>query len=328
MIPVDWMKWALLYWDKISSIVPSSFDISRDSGDKERYSSMQYLMDQDIYSAIPPENVFRKSDPTDFENIFIQSMESAVQPPLEETSMKWEIYRCKLTDNVFDYLKDKNLILSGQYLDSSVIVSTFTAVLYMGLLASHLAANDRNPTITNTNSDIYQDIVYRAPDKSAGFESYQVQLMNILPVPASNVNLQDIIDFKNERKDELFHFREEIDSFIRKISTAKSYEEFKLLSIQFEEKIERETNNLKRLLNESKIQYFLADLGSLITPTISKIDSIWESPLSDPIKAATLGGSIIKVASILVKNHNQKNAILRDNPFAYIYQANQHSIIR
>lgn len=76
----------------------------------------------------------------------------------------------------------------------------------------------------------------------------EVELYQSIPVPLDSVPLEDILNFKEKRKDELLQFRGVMDDLYQEVISARDIPRAKITAIQ---KIERNLADLNRVFNDS-----------------------------------------------------------------------------
>jgi len=214
---------------------------------------------------------------------------------------------------------------------SVILVEPYTAFLYMGLLARYLSDYDKDRTIPNTDNKDFQDIVYSSNTKNGSYYSLNIGMPNFMPIPVNDVPIQDIIEFRDYRREELLHFREYIDNVQIKLSCAETTTEIKDIINSHKEKMEKEVLVIERLMNESKFKTVWTSISSLIG---AKSPALIETIISEafdidvhqsiPIIAAT---ALIQVGIKIVDEKNKIRAEMRKNPFAYIYEASKAGIL-
>lgn len=133
----------------------------------------------------------------------------------------------------------------------------------MSLLAKYLADVDPNFTVPGTDRKEYEKI-YEASSPRNCFISLETKFMNVLPIPRKDVSINNILKFKKERRDELLHFREVIDSIYHDISTAENESEIKQIILSHKERIEKNVIQLRKTMKEENIKTALGAFKSLL----------------------------------------------------------------
>ncbi|KNZ40570.1 DUF6236 family protein [Acetobacterium bakii] len=149
----------------------------------------------------------------------------------------------------------------------------------------------------------------------------EVELYQSLPIPSSEVSLNDVLMFKERRKDELMHFRRLMDEFYLSIINSNDIPRTKIKII---DEIQGSIIALQRLMNESKFKRLLGsvkvelDITNIIKGGILGASTGAIFGFSPEIGAVLgLASSAIKVSyeSVLVPNSLPKE--LKD--YAYLY---------
>lgn len=91
-------------------------------------------------------------------------------------------------------------------------------------------------------------------------ESIEMELYNLLPVPAVNTPLEDIIEFKEKRHDQLIEFRLYLDELYQSILTAGDIPRAKNTAMN---RLEQSLIGVNRTMKEAKINYVLDSLRSI-----------------------------------------------------------------
>lgn len=348
-----WLKSALLYWDEVSSIVPSDYDgnllldIDRD---------IEYLIDIEVFRPIKPETlVFAQDNWEEFEKFQNEFKEVLLgkkfQTRIERQRRQFSssihsnkiqdlrtsrVHSNKTSDGLFYFLEEKGLAKREDRNDW-IQFEQNTALLYMSLLAKYLADIDKEHTSIGTDSLVYENFNFQKVNKDNGFPVASFALKNILPTPKHNVSIEKIIKFKEKRKDNLKHFNLKLSEFQNKASKSESNSELKETTINFQDELVKGVNDLHQVLGDSKIETTLKTMKTLISlksPTlIASTGAIINSSnnfLNLPIELTTIGIGImggIELSTKYVELRNKNRANLRNSPFSYLYHARNSGII-
>ncbi|WP_296315527.1 DUF6236 family protein [Winogradskyella sp. UBA3174] len=87
------------------------------------------------------------------------------------------------------------------------------------VIAQSIVANELISTDKTTDWTIHQigDGIAIGDKQKKEFNSLKVELLKCLPVPNDNINFQEILDFKDKRKDELLELHSKIDELYLEI---------------------------------------------------------------------------------------------------------------
>ena len=123
---------------------------------------------------------------------------------------------------------------------------------------------------------------FRLSEKNGELKrSFRVELLRMLPVPESNIHIQDILDFKLKRRDELKAFSNYLDELYLEVASSG---DFNLSRAKAFSKLQQSISDLEKLNAEgwrSPIRFdtsalFEANNGDLIAGA-SALYSIWEA---------------------------------------------------
>jgi hypothetical protein len=348
-----WLKSALLYWDEVSSIVPSDYngnlllDLDRD---------LEYLIDIEVFRPIKPETlIFAQDNWEEFEK-FQNEFKEVVIGKLFQTRLERQrrsvasrihsskiqdlrtarVHSNKTSNGLFYFLEEKGLAKREDGNDW-VQFEQNTALLYMSLLAKYLADIDSEHTSIGTDNAVYENFNFQKANKTNGFPVASLALKNILPSPKNNVSIEKIIKFKEKRKDNLKHFNLKLSEFQQKASKSESNSELKETAINFQDELIKGVNDLVQVLEDSKIETTLKTVKTLInlkSPTLvastGAIINNSNNFLNLPIELTTIGIGImggIELSTKYVELRNKNRADLRNSPFSYLYHARNSGII-
>lgn len=334
--PGRWLRQALFYWDEIGSIVPQTIKYKHD---------IQYLLEEGEFRPFRPDKLIQESrDPLEkfqqeFKSIVNSSAFQNTLDPNDQRQLDSSIHCDKVSHTLFHFLEDQELAKRDKQNSDWYLFEKRTALLYMGLLAQYLADIDTQAyTVTGTDCQKYEKLLYDASPKIDCFTCLNTIFRNVLPIPRNDVPLADIVEFKRKRRDELLHFRQQIDSFQQRLSAAKDMNEVKYFTTEFKESIEREFNILSHILNSDGVSIVASSFKALInmkSPVVlgagammfGKAAKITEIPVEwMPVGFITLG--IIQIACHMVDRRNEKRAALRSNSFSYLYYYDQSMLKR
>ena len=348
-IPSDlWLRQAILYWDEVSSIVP------KDHSGKiltELSPEVQYLMDEGQFKPIHPEElVFNNANSSaffDFEMEFrglitsegfkkFLSMNYYGRSKKKVDVRHWsKIHRNKTSDSVQYELEQLGLFRNSEESDWHEF-ETNTALLYMSLLAKHLAGVQKTQTTIGTDYTIYEQLNFKQATHENGIAVVNVNLNHLLPVPQNNVPFEKILDFKSQRKDNLMHFRKVLLDYHQKLRVSTSNDEVQEITTDFKDDLILGINDLKHALKDSRITSTIKSVRSLINlqspATLLTAGSLIANkfgylPEKAIIPIAIVSGSIELIFNY-IEDSIDKAAKIRDSPFSYVYHAQKAGILK
>lgn len=313
-----WLKRTLLYSDKISSIVPAELR-------GEMGYEIEYLKDQNEYKELSLEEFLFENEDEQSIKLFEKEVYEFYQSEHFNRLYKQElhlgktlIYDSKFTWKIREFFRSNNLINHQE--DDWNQTPSIVGTAYMAILAKHVAK--QNLFVPATNSVRLQNIVYKnlsLPRERAA----EIKLIESLPSPAKHEPISKIIQFKKDRKEELYLFRRVLRDNISRISEAKNSEEISQIIQILNEDIYIETSKLSRLLKENKINFTLSSINTLVSLPFDVI----KSTVKGNINSGAIGAAV-DVTSIIKDYRQQKNNILSNSPYSYAFYTNKNFVRR
>ena len=315
LVPMSDLKKYFLYSDSISTIIPDEFNFceTNDVAWNESLAAMIYLESLGFYKRTYASDILRthkKAIVNEFNDrvIHIDAL-SQLKQGVQQSSW-WQLYLSKMDYEIREMLISKGL---AKIEDSYILkVEADTAAIYMGLLAEYSCLYRENLYSTVTDKVHYKNLIFD-PINDKRLKT-KFTLSDVLPVPLDNVSINDILEFKDSRKNELLRFQATLNSFESELLNITDLREYrsKLNEIGLNLKIQSE--ELKILLKEHKIL--------CITNTIDKVINILPTFASNVVK----GKDVITFTPFAEKYvENQK--IYHNNISSYIVRAEQSGII-
>lgn len=161
--------------------------------------------------------------------------------------------------------------------------------------------------------------------KSDGIE---IDLYRSLPIPTTETSLEDILKFKDKRKDELLEFRYLMDTFYLEIIKSGDSERAMIASV---DRIQKKISDIDRVMNESMFSRIKGNLKvniDLKEVTKNTLIGITGGLHFDyPTSGALLGfaASFINIKAELMLKPKKLPIELQD--YAYLYYANDEEHI-
>lgn len=212
-------------------------------------------------------------------------------------------------------LKRTKFDFKGGLIDSKVFIDSQLDAFYKNNKISGEVWSIAQPT----------NKVILPKDKSVKTRCIEVELYNCIPVPNSNVTLEDILNFKEHRKDELQEFRTLMDETYLSILNSPDQDFSMNTSI---ERLKSKINDINRIMDESIIEKVLRntkieiDFGNLTKNVMSSIAGLTVGQaINMPLVGATAGflSSTINIKAEFSLRPTQIPKDLKD--YAYlIYQ--------
>lgn len=157
---------------------------------------------------------------------------------------------------------------------------------------------------------------------------FEAKIYAGLPVPSANTPLNEILEFKERRSEELIRFRHVLDQLY--ISILKSPDQDRELRIA-SEKIDLAVSDLYKCLNESNIKIFFDTLSLYINISDSKLFStliglVGAQATGFPLTlGAAAGLSVNTMLTFTTRCINKPTMIPNDiKDFMYVYEVSEH----
>ena len=331
-----WLRNAMLYWDKIHSIVPNQFDAD--------YSpEVQALKECGMYSSITPDELFFSNEIDVFSNEVIHKIrglnpnyrkdKKRNMKNLQLPQIGMMIHYKKIPTDLYDLMKSWGLLHvdgNGEWLE----MEETAANIYMSTMAEYLVKISSADIIigTDKNSYVYQE--YEKQWKSQQSMCLTSVFEKAMPTPNLDISFETILDFREKRESELLHMREEIRDFENGLSVCSSWQEIKVATNTFREKWERELSDMDKLLKDHRIGYRMGNMKSLIEITGGAVglmqftkDNLHSFP-TWVIGAGLVTAGVIGVGTNFVNHRVSLKEYRNDASFAYLYDATEQGILR
>lgn len=334
-----WLRNALLYWDEISSIMPYQND------DFEISPEIQNLMDTHYYVPTRPDDIMY----SDLYSEFIDEVKIKINeynPRLHKSGNFSSIHKskveptfCHLHNSKISYdilplLQEKSEILyseNGQW----IYIEEELSNIYMAVLAKYLAAINYEDTVIGSDKQSNEDYVYKTKTATCRHNNRQPFLnykCSILPIPNMDTSIEEIIDFKRSRADELLKFRQQLNAFEERLSNASDIVEIKSLCIEFEEKLAINANDIQRVMKERRWRLKPSLMNTLVgisLPGILNTIEMFGVPINLTYKGIGIAaGTALSIYLSFKDAGNIRRSGLVDNPYSYIYHARMENILR
>ena len=333
-----WLRNAILYWDKVSSIVPY-----------ENYPDFSpeilYLQRLGVYKPVYPQDLFASEFAEDFRKSIVKRI-SAYEARANKNEMqtcrvrmhKKKIYAPalrdlihygKLSPQLLDYLENKSYI-NDLGANGWMEIDGKIAQIYMRTLAEYSIKCSEEDIVLGTDTFTRSREIYPPSRNRADLRAQccKINIEKCLPQPSLDVSFEDILEFKGKRKDELIAFRAHIRELERNIYFADSPELIRHYEAQFIEGWQQSTRDFHEVLKEAGIGFFLSSLVSLVaTPFVSQWLAAGIGQGMTPENIQT-GAQLFNIRSAYVDYRNKISPAKSDGGFSYIIKANKAGIIQ
>ena len=185
--------------------------------------------------------------------------------------------------------------------------------------------SESSDVIWSTINDISAtNVITNTEDKRACIE---VELYNLIPIPSKTAPFEDVLNFKEKRKDELLALRYYIDELSLEISSTEDFHQRKLLAL---DRLNHQLNNYHKVFYETKFQYIWRSLSAIATDPIVAIAGLVGTvgslaiPVATPVFSKLAGGAV--AASAIKYSYQEmfipKNLPLELHNLSYISKVN------
>ncbi len=297
-----WLVETLLYWDKLSSIVPYEF-----TADKSKLSQrMQELTSAGLVEQILPLEYFSKLK--SFEKNFLDVAEIWIKTNKNTNFDTTKIHIEKL-GSLRDELIDLGIATNYNY--PWIEMPSPLANYFMSCLAIELG---KLPEINATPLTNISDDKIIVDNSDIDVIRNDI-LMDIMPIPNGRITIDSILDFKNEHGHLTRKFRDRIEEECIDItSTDLKDREDKIYLVK--EKLNDEINTIKEAMNTSWEDVILKSIMPL-AGTVLTISA-------EPSQPRIILGTSITIASTVYQGISTWQDINKNNskPLAYVTLAN------
>lgn len=266
-----WLRNALLYWDKLSSIVPGS------NYNETNSAEVEYLWNIGLYKpTYPIELQYNEELCKEFCKKVKKNIKCHRKHPKNNTYSKIHIDKMRMSNeamvhiektpsSILDYLLDEGIAkrnCDGPWIN----MNEHDANVYMATLARYLAKIHGNVEIgTDSSGKFLYPYISQKSTKKIDRQIYlNIAMQDILPVPNLDSSLEDIIDFKNQYTNELKSFKRRIDQFQWSLRACENVEELKerIQTLQIE--IESDLQEIDKLMSENGMRKTKKALRTLV----------------------------------------------------------------
>lgn len=326
-VPNDrWTIKTLLYWDKLSSIVP----MDHIDNPQQLTPFMQTLVQEELVQQIFPAHYLYEIP--DFEKCFIELIEHRLKrrqtatfhragAHTEKPQPRSTIHAEKLGE-IPEFLIERGLAerVSWAWYE----VESWVANLFMAYLASCLGALDHVNAAPVTDQATFSRMLgnlnsrFRRVNAAHRNKARDVILRSLLPVPDEKVTLDELLRFKDDHGHLLPELRRSIESHCSIIATLPNAEDRVLLTEEF---IAKSKGSIDHITDAMKPTWSQISFGS-IAPLFGAGLTLYATPVSNEVaymgSAFTLAACAYQAISSVRGNREEE---LR-KPLAYIAHAN------
>lgn len=321
----EWLKTAILYWDRLSTIVPERS--SYKSQDAVFLNSEGILFPEvvDPYSPIVSEasaNFLSYLYSDEASGILLpQGVKVYRIPTVEQAPNLASIRTGKMSEDLV-----RELIGSGRVIHQGdrLLLDRDSANYYMTLLATSISRHKGFAPVTDDKDiEALLNKVRRGDEPNISptklGEGFIAKMAFESVGIAEETSFDDIIKFRNSHQDELGFFRTKVGELAGKIdpttSTIESLEQ--QARDLYKNEIAPAVSILKQTLNSSKIRNITTQLTSAIF-----MASVPFLPKDSPVNLLT--GAIAQIAAQGVNFALNRRDLLSEKPYSYILEVEEH----
>jgi len=304
----DWTMRVLLYWDKLSSIVPTEFTSNPD----QLRPHMRDLVSSGLVEKIHPASYIYMVE--DFEGLFIKYVEKRLP------RMKYTLHR-KQPDRIHveklhglaDWLVEKDL---GARVDYSWLeVEHWVAKAFMTYLATILGAiREVNATPITYDPSI---TMYSPATRNSKTQIRESLLSHLLPVPAKSMTIGSLLRFKEKHQNLLPSFRKKIEHLCSRIESSENEQVHDRLLQQAKDDLESDVRTIEESM---KVKWGKTIFGTF-TPLFGTAATVCLTPMDDTSNLLLSSMSLVGVSCNAISNIRSEVKTRHNNPLAYLAYA-------
>ncbi len=320
-----WLRSAILYWDHVSSIVPNE--------DYAYFSpELYYLQQEGIYRPFYPQTVFSSKYADAFCDCAVKRIFAYLMAARNERNGQNEparIHMDKIYAPVFEKLLEETGLVHCEHTCGWLEIDSRVVQIYIKTLAEYAIRCAEEYTVLGADSNVHQQEIFHSASYRATPQTQccRISLTNCLPQPALDVSYEDILAFKRRRKPELDAFWDELHALEINLCRAEDPAQIPLYEAQFVTRWERASADLRRVLKEARISFFLAGLFALVaSPFCGRLLAQTAGmPIADTVQT---GVSMLSVAVDYVYYRKKVGAARENGAFSYLIRAEREGLLR
>ncbi len=327
----EWLKNAILYNDKVGTIVPfSNLETIKISDDIRELDS--YGLYQPYYTNDLPGRTFEGVEK--FHQIFNDAITSERFRQLRNQNLNFitfDVYSNKLIEGIEDTLERENLIIERH--GNQVKMFPLAAELYMSMLSELLANNDDVNIVTPTTDQRRIEILtYECTNNPS--PTYQLELQKCLPVVSPDATLSQVIEFRRTRHTELFRFRSVLKEMQDDISDSVNQKEMNDKVKYWADQITQAIKDLQNLYGRSEMAFSLKSMKALLT--FKKPEGFLFGAAAteaanylakSEVSIAGYVSGAIGLAMVGISGYRRNAKQLSKEAFSYLYYADQQGLL-
>ena len=335
------LRQAVFYFDGVASLLTSP--LSEFPCPEE----MRMLVDEELFRPVYPQDLVHspkhQSLATSLWNEYLEAITSRYfTPPSDGGRVSyWSLYPTDMRREWMLQLSNSGITTLPEESEDCTAIPAPYALLYLSLLAKYSARISNYHLTPYTDHSGYHRVSYLRPECATSFMGMEVLLGQILPIPKATVPFQKILKFKRTRPEELLRLRRVCSSLAANLGQVKDHEALLDTIEQSRTELMLSLRELERALDNSRIQYVLSSLKSLInlespaflTGLAAVMDEYYDItsgmvaiPLAAKV-AGVIGVASIQIAGQLQQFRSDSQTVKQESGLTYLYQARKQGII-
>lgn len=334
----NWVKHALLFWDRISRIVPPSVDPAddedviriKDATDfisdyhpnqgeisytySEFSSELRKLIESDSFFN---DRFFRAPRRRDYMRDF-DDRRSLFSQLVESTGSY--IHVEKLHPEVKEYLFQLGIAIPGRNEWTNWIkIDNEIGLLYMTYLAKAISKHNTVPIVTDVEQAFTSSISFESPINSDWKSEFEYNLGNLLietviPMNINNVSIDKILTIRTKYSDERTAFFNEVSNLSNNIPSIDNANSLKDAVNQQSKLVLLETKRLEQLYRAHKIETATKFLSISLPTTLATVGEYLPTHTKPIVASAGIIFGLIAAA----KSVKKEKLELQANPKSYL----------
>ena len=296
----EWLKNAILYWDRVETIVPRSIT-NPYQGETQQACAEAGLL-RPYHAADNPEVIERVGQSV-LENFSIEGLRVIGSGENISTDARLNIEKMSPT------LKAALLAQSGENGNEWIFTTGGFADYYMTLLATEVAKDiDASPLSDNTRSYDFFNTARRHVTPAEDNEARAAKALVEVIMKGINIDpqtpIKKIIRFREKRKDELGRFREEIGNLVKSMKDVEPKRLPRRAEDIYLNKIEPAVNAFQMTLRDDNIAWVLDGILKVCTfsvPATALVATTFAAAL--PVIVA---GGLLTVGALAARRYYEK----------------------
>ncbi len=368
----DWLRNAVLYWDEVSSIIPQDWE---DRHIVELSPDIEFLMKEGQFTSVRPESLLLSGyqNIEEFSDEFTKVIDSEPfrsmitgerrsyskihqgkpvgRIPLSFKESKklsgWpdvtgrrksRIHTDKISEGLLEFLEKRGLAKTIKGDSEWYLFESTTALVYMSVLAKYLARlEEQRSMVIGTDLVVYERFNFSESNKRSGIPVINCDFKNLIPSPAKNVRIKDIVKFKIKRESNLLAFRKVLLDAQKKIAASESNEHVREIVTSFQEDMRKGLLDMAAVFKDTKIDLVFRSLKSIFNPKSSTLLTGAALLANERFRitglpqwlegVAMVAAGAIDIGSSYIDASNKQRAEDRRSAYSYLFHAQRKGLI-